>query len=648
MSKKNTPAPEEETVKLPDVLPVLPLKDAVIFPYVIVPLSVGRDKSVLAVDQALADDRLILLLSQKDPATEEPKPEDLHTLGTAGLIMRMLKLPDGRIRILVQGVARVRVEHMSQTEPFLQARIQRLEDGEADVAAGALEGEALVRSVKEGLERAQQLGKNISAEVMTVATNLDDPGRLADLAASNLELKVEEAQQVLETLAPQERLQKVSDLLQREIQLLTMQQEISSQARGEMDKSQREYFLRQQLKAIQQELGEGDELTEEVGRLPPPARREEAARGGAHRGRASSSSGSSAATPTPPRPRSCAPTSTGSPACPGSVESDDQLDLENARQILDEDHYDLEKIKERILEYLAVRKLKSDTKRPDPLLRRPARRRQDLARALDRPRHGPQVRAHVAGRRARRGRDPRPPPHLRRRAAGAHHPGDPPGRHREPGLHARRDRQDRRRLPRRSLVGAARGARPGAELDLPRPLPRRRLRPVEGDVHHHRQPARHDPAGLPRPHGSDPALRLHAGGEAAHRAPPSDSRSRWRRTGSLRPHIQFTDAGVSTDHRRLHPRGRPAQPRARDRRHLPQGGGAGGERQGQPGVGRPGTRRALPRAGKAPRRRAARAATASASRPASPGRRPAATCCSSRSWRCPARVSCCSPASSAT
>jgi ATP-dependent Lon protease len=263
MAKKNTPAPEEETVKLPDVLPVLPLKDAVIFPYVIVPLSVGRDKSVQAVDQALAGDRLILLLSQHDPATEEPKPEDLHTLGTAGLIMRMLKLPDGRIRILVQGVARVRVEHMSQTEPFLQARIQRLDDAAEESAAG-LEGEALLRSVKEGLERAQQLGKNISAEVMTVATNLDDAGRLADLAASNIELKVDEAQQVLETLAPQERLKKVSDLLQREIQLLTMQQEISSQARGEMDKSQREYFLRQQLKAIQQELGEGDELSEEV------------------------------------------------------------------------------------------------------------------------------------------------------------------------------------------------------------------------------------------------------------------------------------------------------------------------------------------------------------------------------------------------
>ena len=243
--------PQDEAIKIPDVLPVLPLKDTVVFPYIILPLSVGRDKSVLAVDRALAESRVIMLVAQKDGAMDNPGEADLYSVGTAAVIMRMLKLPDGRIRILVQGLARARIEHISQIDPYLQAKIERIEEP----AAGerSLEIEALVRSVKESLDRAVTLGKGISPEVMMIAANLEDAGRLADLGASNLDLKPEEAQGILETIPPIERLKKVSDLLAREIQVLTMQQEISSQARGEMDRSQREYFLRQQLKAIQQE-----------------------------------------------------------------------------------------------------------------------------------------------------------------------------------------------------------------------------------------------------------------------------------------------------------------------------------------------------------------------------------------------------------
>ncbi len=351
----------EETVQLPDVLPVLPLKDAVIFPYIILPLSVGRDKSVLAVDQALADNRAILLLSQRDAGQEDPGPSDLYTYGTAGLIMRMLKLPDGRIRILVQGLARVRVEHISQTDPFLQAKIERLVDSEKPPTT--LESEALVRSVKDSLDKAATLGKSISPEVMVIAANLDDPGRLADLAASNIDLKVDEAQSILETLDPQLRLKKVSDLLLREIQLLTMQQEISSQARGEMDKSQREYYLRQQLKAIQQELGEGEELAEEIAgyrrtadekRLPEEAR-EELERQLKRLERSHPDSAETAIL------RTYLEWLTG---LPWANSSQDHIDLPAARAVLDDDHYDLEKVKERILEYLAVRKLKPDSKGP--------------------------------------------------------------------------------------------------------------------------------------------------------------------------------------------------------------------------------------------------------------------------------------------
>jgi ATP-dependent Lon protease len=351
----------DEAIKIPDVLPVLPLKDTVIFPYIILPLSVGRDKSVLAVDRALAESRVIMLVAQKDAANDNPGEEDLYGLGTAAVIMRMLKLPDGRIRILVQGLSRARIHHISQTEPYLQAKIERVEEPRPEVEP--LEIEALLRSVKESLDRAVSLGKAISPEVMVITANLDDPGRLADLAASNLDLKPAEAQGILETTDPIERLRKVSDMIAREIQVLTMQQEISSTARGEMDKSQREYFLRQQLKAIQQELGEGEELTEEIAnyrRLAedkgiPEEAREELER---QIRRLERSHPESAETQII---RTYLDWLT---ALPWATQSEDDLNLDHAQQVLDEDHYDLEKIKERILEYLAVRKLKSDTRGP--------------------------------------------------------------------------------------------------------------------------------------------------------------------------------------------------------------------------------------------------------------------------------------------
>ncbi|HYO13173.1 MAG TPA: endopeptidase La [Thermoanaerobaculia bacterium] len=353
--------PQDDLIKIPDVLPVLPLKDTVVFPYIILPLSVGRDKSVLAVDRALSESRVIMLVAQRDPALDNPGEEDLFAVGTAAVIMRMLKLPDGRIRILVQGLSRARVVHISQTEPYIQGRIERMDEPRSEAAP--LEIEALVRSIKESLDRVVTLGKGISAEVMVIAANLEDPGRLADLAASNLELKLEEAQDVLETLDPIERLRKVSGLLVREIQVLTMQQEISSQARGEIDRSQREYFLRQQLKAIQQELGEGEELAEEIAsyrRLAEEKKISDDALEEMERQirRLERSHPESAETQII---RTYLDWLT---ALPWGNTSEDNLDLANAQQVLDEDHYDLEKIKERILEYLAVRKLKSDTRGP--------------------------------------------------------------------------------------------------------------------------------------------------------------------------------------------------------------------------------------------------------------------------------------------
>jgi len=347
--------------QLPDVLPVLALKDSVIYPYIILPLSIGDDPSVQAVDRALTDDRVLMLVAQKDPEVEDPGADDLYRLGTAAMVMRMLKLPDGRLRILVQGLARARVEHFSQVKPYLQARIETLAD--SGLNGTSMQLEALTRSVKDNLERVVNLGRQISPEVMIIAANLEDPGRLADLAASNLELKLGEAQEILATLDPLVRLQRVNELLTRETELLTMQQEISMQARGEMDRSQREYYLRQQLKAIHEELGEGDELAEEIAgyrrgaeeRGIPDEARQELER---QVGRLERSHPDSAETALI---RTYLETLV---SMPWATYSKDRLDLDRARQVLDEDHFDLEKVKERILEYLAVRKLNPASKGP--------------------------------------------------------------------------------------------------------------------------------------------------------------------------------------------------------------------------------------------------------------------------------------------
>ena len=352
---------QEKLVRsLPDVLPVLPLKGTVLFPYSIMPLSVGGEKSAVAVDHALADHRMLMLVAQRDAATDDPSEQDLHAVGTAALVVRMLKLPDGRVRILVQGLARASLDYLSHTEPFLAARLSRVAE---PVPSDDMETEALVRIVKDQLDEVAGLGRTISSEVMVVATNLQDPRRLADLAASNLELKLEDAQALLETPDGLQRLRRVSELLQHEIHLLQMQQQLSSEARQEMDRSQREYFLRQQLRAIHAELGEGDDLSEEIAayRTQAAERRlseeacQELDRQVRRLERAHPDSAEGAVI------RTYLDWLT---TLPWGSTSEDNLDLDHARRVLDDDHYDLRAVKERILEYLAVRKLKGDARGP--------------------------------------------------------------------------------------------------------------------------------------------------------------------------------------------------------------------------------------------------------------------------------------------
>jgi ATP-dependent Lon protease len=251
-----------QNIEIPAQLPLLPVRDIVVFPYMVLPLFVGREMSIKAIEAALAGNRMIFLATQKALDVENPSPDDIHTIGTAGIIMRMLKLPDERIKILVQGIAKGKIVKYIQTDPYFSVRIDRLAD--AKPAATALEAEAVMRTVKEQIERLVSLGKALIPDVMVVIENLEEPGRLADMVASNLGLKVDVTQTVLEVLDPIQRLRRVSDILAKEIEVLSMQQKIQAQAKGEMDKTQREYFLREQLKAIQKELGESDERTEEI------------------------------------------------------------------------------------------------------------------------------------------------------------------------------------------------------------------------------------------------------------------------------------------------------------------------------------------------------------------------------------------------
>src|ERR687889_568162 len=349
----------EHQLQIPESLPVLPLRDIVIYPFMIVPLFVSREKSIRAVDEALGENRMIFLVSQRDLDKEAPAGEDLYTTGTVAVIMRMLKLPDGRIRILVQGLARARVEELADTGEYLKARLAAM--SETGSAERSLEVEALVRNVRASMERATNLGKNISPEVMAIVSSLDDAGRLADLAASNLELKVEDAQSVLDVADTTTRLRRVNDLLNKEIEVLTVQQEINTQARADIDRSQREFYLRQQLKAIQTELGEGNELAEEVAQFRekieasrmPKAAEEEALRQLKKLERMHPDAAETATL------RNWLEIMTD---LPWSKSSTDNLDLKKAEQILDEDHYGLEKVKERIIEALAVRKLKEKPK----------------------------------------------------------------------------------------------------------------------------------------------------------------------------------------------------------------------------------------------------------------------------------------------
>ena len=351
----------KEPIEIPEIIPLLPVRDIVIFNHMFLPLYVGRESSINAVDEALDKDRLILLVTQKDPNNDSPKPDDIYVIGTAAMIMKKFKLPDGRVKILIQGLVKSRIKEYLSQEPYFQVRIEQIPD--PVIKEISSEFEALMRNVKEQCEKILSLKGLISTEVIEILDSVNEPGRLADLVASNLRLKISESQQILETINPFERLEKVNEHLSKELEVSTMQAKIQSQAKEEMTKSQREYFLREQLKAIKAELGDIDEKTAEISefsqkikaaKMPPDVEKE--ARKQLERLEQMHTDAAEA---------SIVRTYLDwLVEIPWSKSTKDNLDIKKAKKVLDEDHYNLEKVKERILEYLAVRKLKKKMKGP--------------------------------------------------------------------------------------------------------------------------------------------------------------------------------------------------------------------------------------------------------------------------------------------
>jgi ATP-dependent Lon protease len=346
-------------VEIPSTLPVLPLKETVVFPQSMTPLAIGQERSVKLVDDVIAGNRLLALVTVENEDADEPGWDDVHATGTAALIHKMIRVPDGTLRILVQGIKRIHLDRRAQDEPYLVGEFS----DEPDVLEETPEVEALTRNVQSLFARVIGLVPYLPQELEIAAANVDDPSALSYLVASTLRLKTEEKQRLLETASVGTRLRELSAILNRELEVVELGSKIQSQVQSEMEKGQREYFLRQQLKAIQDELGEGDEQQAEVtelrGRIDELGLPEEIEK--------VANRELSRLEKLPPAAGEYGVIRTYLDwilTLPWNQTTPDNLDLVRAREILDEDHFDLDKVKERIIEYLAVSKLKNELSGP--------------------------------------------------------------------------------------------------------------------------------------------------------------------------------------------------------------------------------------------------------------------------------------------
>jgi ATP-dependent Lon protease len=339
--------------------PVLPLRDIVVFPHMIVPLFVGREKSVRALEEVMNDEKQILLLTQKAAAEDDPTSDGLHTIGTMATVLQLLKLPDQTVRVLVEGKSRARVTGFTDRSDFFQASIEKI----SDLPGEGKETEALIRTVKTNFEQYIKLNKKVPAETLASVAQIEDPAKLADTVAAHLSVKISDRQALLETLDTTARLEKVLSLIEGEVGVLQVERKIRSRVKRQMEKTQREYYLNEQLKAIQKELGEGDEGRDEMNELEDRIRKTKLSKEAREKANAEVK-----------KLRSMSPMSAEATvvrnyldwllSLPWGKKSKIKKDIKLAEDILHEDHYGLEKVKERILEYLAVQQRAGKIKGP--------------------------------------------------------------------------------------------------------------------------------------------------------------------------------------------------------------------------------------------------------------------------------------------
>jgi ATP-dependent Lon protease len=358
-TKKRDPRTELKATDLPAELPILPLRNSVFFPGAVMPLTIGRAKTIRLIEEVTRENSLLGIVTQKAPEIDDPTPEDMYRVGTAARIIKLARTGKDGFNIVVQGIARFRVDGFSQEEPFFTSRITPL----LDQGLGDVEAEALALTLKTTAREVIDLLPEIPVMAKQLLESISEPGHLADIITANIDATIEEKQDVLEAVHLRDRLKKVLELISRQLEVLKLSNKINTQVKGEMSKTQREYYLRQQLKAIKEELGEREEdengLEELEKRLKKAGLKEEAEK---------------AAQKELKRMRNMQPSQAEYTVArsylewmadlPWSKSSEDNLDLDNAKTRLDADHYDLEKIKKRIVEYLAVRKLKNDMKGP--------------------------------------------------------------------------------------------------------------------------------------------------------------------------------------------------------------------------------------------------------------------------------------------
>ncbi len=341
------------------ILPLLPLRGILVFPNMVLHLDVGRERSISALEQAMVEDNKILLVAQKDANVEEPTPDDIYTLGTIAHVKQLLKLPGGTIRVLVEGMTRASIKDFDSLEPYFKVEVDEIEEDESKNS----EVEALMRSVLYQFEQYIKLGKKVPSETLVNVSSIEEPGRLSDVVSSHLTLKMPQKQEILEATKPKERLEKLSEILNNEMEILELEKKINARVRKQMEKTQKEYYLREQMKAIQQELGEKDERTaeadeyrEKIDSIELPEEVEEKALKEVDR-----------MEKMPPAAAEGVVIRNYLDwilSLPWDKETDDRLDIKKAEVILDEDHYGLKKVKERIIEFLAVRQLAEKLKGP--------------------------------------------------------------------------------------------------------------------------------------------------------------------------------------------------------------------------------------------------------------------------------------------